>query len=161
MCICSFQFPNLSLVPNYTLVTISLFCTSVTLFLFLWISSDSTYRRYCMTLGWTKVCSGFSIISLGETQTNVLANPIFVFVWLTSFSMTISRFIHVAANDIMLFFFMAAWTGRPGVLWFMGSQGVGHDWATELNWTEHLCVCVCISHFFYPFTYRWTLRLLP
>ena len=28
------------------------------------------------------------------------------------------------------------WTGRPGVLWLMGSQTVGHDWATELNWTE-------------------------
>ena len=28
------------------------------------------------------------------------------------------------------------WTGRPGVLWFMGSQRVGHDWVTELNWTE-------------------------
>ena len=27
------------------------------------------------------------------------------------------------------------WTGRPGVLWFMGSQRVGYDWATELNWT--------------------------
>ena len=26
------------------------------------------------------------------------------------------------------------WTGRLGVLWFMGSQRVGHDWATELNW---------------------------
>ena len=26
--------------------------------------------------------------------------------------------------------------GRPGVLWFMGSQRVGHDWETELNWTE-------------------------
>ena len=26
------------------------------------------------------------------------------------------------------------WTGRPGMLWFMGSQRVGHDWATELNW---------------------------
>ena len=25
--------------------------------------------------------------------------------------------------------------GRPGVLWFMGWQRVGHDWATELNWT--------------------------
>ena len=25
---------------------------------------------------------------------------------------------------------------RPGVLWFMGSQRVGHDWATEMNWTE-------------------------
>ena len=26
------------------------------------------------------------------------------------------------------------WTGRPGVLWFMGSQTVRNDWATELNW---------------------------
>ena len=25
--------------------------------------------------------------------------------------------------------------GRPGVLWFMGWQRVGHDWAAELNWT--------------------------
>ena len=29
------------------------------------------------------------------------------------------------------------WTGSPGVLQSMGSQRVGHDWATELNWTEH------------------------
>jgi len=28
------------------------------------------------------------------------------------------------------------WTRRPGVLQFMGSQRVGHDWVTELNWTE-------------------------
>ena len=28
------------------------------------------------------------------------------------------------------------WTGRPGMLWFLESQRVGHDWATELNWTE-------------------------
>ena len=27
------------------------------------------------------------------------------------------------------------WTGRPGVLRFMGSQGVRHDWVTELNWS--------------------------
>ena len=26
------------------------------------------------------------------------------------------------------------WTGKPGVLRFMGSQRVGHDWVTELNW---------------------------
>ena len=26
------------------------------------------------------------------------------------------------------------WTGRPGVLRFVGLQRVGHDWATELNW---------------------------
>ena len=28
------------------------------------------------------------------------------------------------------------WTGRPGMLWFMELQRVGHDWPTELNWTE-------------------------
>ena len=26
------------------------------------------------------------------------------------------------------------WTGRPSILWFMGSQRVGHDWATDLIW---------------------------
>ena len=31
------------------------------------------------------------------------------------------------------------WTGRPGVLRFMGSRRVGHNWATELNWTEYDC----------------------
>ena len=28
------------------------------------------------------------------------------------------------------------WTGRPGMLQFMGSQRVGHDWAAELNWLD-------------------------
>ena len=32
------------------------------------------------------------------------------------------------------------WTGRPGVLQFMGSQRVGHDWTTELNWTERFII---------------------
>ena len=31
------------------------------------------------------------------------------------------------------------WTGRPSVLRFMGSRRVGHDWATELNWTDYNC----------------------
>ena len=26
------------------------------------------------------------------------------------------------------------WTGKPGVLRFMGLQRVGHNWATKLNW---------------------------
>ena len=29
------------------------------------------------------------------------------------------------------------WTGRPGVLRFMGSQRVRHDWVSELNWVQH------------------------
>ena len=28
-------------------------------------------------------------------------------------------------------------TGRPGVVLFLESQRVGHDWVTELNWTKH------------------------
>ena len=30
------------------------------------------------------------------------------------------------------------WTGRPGMLQFMGSQRVGHNWETELNWCTHI-----------------------
>ena len=32
------------------------------------------------------------------------------------------------------------WTGKPGVLQSIGSQIVGQNWATELNWTEYNCV---------------------
>ena len=50
------------------------------------------------------------------------------------------------------------WTGRPGMLWFMGSQRVRHDWAAELNWIFH---CVYVPHLLYPFICRWTFRLCP
>ena len=40
------------------------------------------------------------------------------------------------------------WTGKPGVLQSMGSQRVGHDWVTELNWdytyTPNLCTYTVI-----------------
>ena len=29
------------------------------------------------------------------------------------------------------------WTVRPGMLQSVGSQRVGHDWVTELNWTDY------------------------
>ena len=52
------------------------------------------------------------------------------------------------------------WTGRPGVLWFMGSQRVRHNWATELKWTE----LNWITHngkesekeYIYIYMYNWT-----
>ena len=31
------------------------------------------------------------------------------------------------------------WTGRPGVLQFMGSQRVRHNWATDLIWSDLIC----------------------
>ena len=32
------------------------------------------------------------------------------------------------------------WTGKPCVLQSMGSQRVGHDWGTELNWTSYCLI---------------------
>ena len=35
------------------------------------------------------------------------------------------------------------WTGRPSVLQFMGLQRIGHNWATEVNWTPWIEVAGC------------------
>ena len=42
------------------------------------------------------------------------------------------------------------WTGRPGVLRFMGSQRAGQDWATELNWIDP------VYGWCFRFTYMFT-----
>ena len=39
------------------------------------------------------------------------------------------------------------WTGKPGLLHSMGSQRVGHDWATELNLLSYLKYWIHISDF--------------
>ena len=39
------------------------------------------------------------------------------------------------------------WTGRPGVLQFMGSQRVRHDWATELNWATLVSLWIVCGWF--------------
>ena len=41
------------------------------------------------------------------------------------------------------------WTGRPGMLQFMGSQRVGHDWVIELNWTQ------CSPFPWWPLSQSW------
>ena len=51
------------------------------------------------------------------------------------------------------------WTGRPGVLWFMGLQRVGHDWATELNWTGPnfiwLAIVIWVTKVIYAYYYHY------
>ena len=44
------------------------------------------------------------------------------------------------------------WTGRLGVLWFMGSQRVRHDWAADLIWhrySDHFIQGVVVEHLSY------------
>ena len=64
------------------------------------------------------------------------------------------------------------WTGRPGVLQFMGLQRVAHNWMTELNWTEMLCKFIAIFFvvFFFPLGHNfkhytspllWFINFLP
>ena len=47
------------------------------------------------------------------------------------------------------------WSERPGVLRFRGSQRVGHDWATELNWMNwtqngHGINTTCCCFYLFP-----------
>ena len=46
-----------------------------------------------------------------------------------------SFFLYMVWENFLILFFTCTWP-VSGVLWFMGSQRVGHDWATELNWTD-------------------------
>ena len=46
------------------------------------------------------------------------------------------------------------WTGRPGMLRFMGLQRVGHDWVTELNWSLNF-------GFTNPVKYFWVNLVFP
>ena len=48
------------------------------------------------------------------------------------------------------------WTGRPGMLWFMGSQRVRHDWAIELNWRTICVFCLEMTHVQIILNYRLT-----
>ena len=48
------------------------------------------------------------------------------------------------------------WTGRPGVLRYMGSQRVRHDWATELNWIQTLNIYTCIIYIYTQTLYKHT-----
>ena len=44
------------------------------------------------------------------------------------------------------------WTGRPGMLRFMGSQRVGHDWATDLIWSDRAESLIYVRcYYFYWF----------
>ena len=54
------------------------------------------------------------------------------------------------------------WTGRPGVLQFMGLKRVGHDWPTELNW-DHFepCPPVLPEYRASPLFPSWCLQQSP
>ena len=51
-------------------------------------------------------------------------------------------------------------TGRHSMLWFMGSQRVGHDWVTELNWIVISLLFPHSLNFFIIRVKKYTQRLL-
>ena len=77
----------------------------------------------CVKKAAEKVESFMRKASRGKSRTNFLK----LLVWMAS--LTPWTWVWVNSGSWW-------WTGRPGVLQFMGSQRVGHDWATQLSWTE-------------------------
>ena len=108
VCICQSQSPTFSLPPfppcNPKFLHLWLYFCFVNKFICTHFL-DSTYKWYHM---------------------------VFLFLWLTSLSLTISRSIHVAANGIILFFL----------------------------WLSNILLYIC-THPLYPFLCWWTFRLLP
>ena len=51
------------------------------------------------------------------------------------------------------------WTRRPSMLQSMGSQRVGHDWATELNWTDPTIPTLLVISFFHWIAFISLLKL--
>ena len=59
------------------------------------------------------------------------------------------------------------WTGKPGMLESIGSQRVGYDWVTELNWFQgRSCRCLAVWEvrvgmpFLWDFSPRFSLALV-
>ena len=52
------------------------------------------------------------------------------------------------------------WTGRPGVLRFMGSQRVRPDWATRLNWINWLWITQKRDNLARPNLIKWAFWLI-
>ena len=102
------------------------------------------------SLGWT----GFYLLAVQGTlksllqqhssKASILQHSVFFIVQLSHPYMTTGKTIALTRQTFvgkvmsLLFNILSSWwwTGRPGVLLFMGGQRVGQDWATELNWTE-------------------------
>ena len=59
------------------------------------------------------------------------------------------------ATHSSIFAWRIPWKEEPGRIQSMGSQRVGHDWATSL--THSIPHFIYRLHFVYPFTFRWTL----
>ena len=75
-------------------------------------------------LAWTKLDSFHRLILLNMIKFSKLffkSEDLFVFQKVS------------IGNYIILIGLVLVWTGRPSMLWFTGSQRVGHDWATELD----------------------------
>ena len=53
------------------------------------------------------------------------------------------------------------WTGRPDVLQFIGSQKIGHDWATDLNWIASSAVLVFVVQQYRSFIIIYIYVYLP
>ena len=85
---------------------------------------------------WQCLCSGFK--ALGIEFSTLHIPGVYWGSWKESPMGVVAAFVYTAFGTLLCSG-SCWWTGRPGVLRFMGSQRVRHNWVTELNWTDARC----------------------
>ena len=110
------------------------------------------FDRICL---WSHLVLDFCLLeNFKSVSISLLVIGLFIFsvsswfsLWKFSMNFSFQEFVH---------FFQVLWvgsgswwwTGKPGVLQFMGSKRVEHDWVTELNWAEEFVHFFQAVHFF-------------
>ena len=77
-------------------------------------------------------------VNFTDTSFIITTRKLYIYIYLNSLRRYSSNFsFHTCFTlkilHTTMLFGSQWWTGRPGVLWFMGLQRVGHDWATDLS----------------------------
>ena len=103
------------------------------------VKSESEVAQLCLTLSDPMDCSLPGSSVHGIFQARVLEWGAIVFLFVTSLSIISSRFIHIAANGIISFYFMGVY-----------------------RYTLYICIqCIYGPHLLYPFLCWWIFRLFP
>ena len=126
-----------------------------------WLFAREAWRAaiHGVAKSWTRLSDWFDLTLIGASLVaqTVKRLPTTRETWVRSLGWEVPLEKEMATHSSILAW-KIPWTEEPGRLQSMGSQRVGHDWATELNWRwEHAGVrwqwdSILLLGFTYPTT---------